>query len=49
MHVDYLIGLELAGKREHMGYVAALRNGNFCGWDRCSLRFGIALRRVTGN
>ena len=28
VHVDHLIGLELAGEREHVGDVAALRDGN---------------------
>ena len=28
MHVDFLIGLELAGEREHVGNVAALGHGD---------------------
>ena len=39
MHVDNLIGLKLAGEREHMGDVAALGNGNSCGRNSCGSRF----------
>ena len=38
VNVDNLVRLELSGQREHMGNIAPLRCGNFCGWNSCSAR-----------